>query len=65
MNSTYIFSSLLRISDLDEKPFEVKKLEKVKWKTGDYIIGKITNPGHDQMKIELTNGRMLSPVTVL
>jgi len=60
MNSTYIFSSLLRISDLDERPFEVKKLEKVKWKTGDYIIGKITNPGHDQMKIELTNGRMRS-----
>ena len=60
MNSNYIFSSMLRISDLDKKPFEVEKLEKVKWKTGDYVVGKITNPGDDRMKIELINGRMRS-----
>ena len=60
MNSNYIFSSLLRISDLDKRPFEVKKLEKIKWKTGDYVVGKITNPGDDRMKIELINGRMRS-----
>ena len=58
MNSKYIFSSMLRISDLDKKPFEIKKLEKVKWKTGDYVVGKITKRGDDKMKIELTNGRM-------
>ncbi len=60
MNSKYIFSSMLRISDLDQRHFEVKKLEKIKWKTGDYVVGKITNPGNDQMKIELINGRMRS-----
>lgn len=60
MNSQYIFSSMLRISDLDKVSFEVQKLEKIKWKTGDYVIGKITNTGSDQMKIELTNGRMRS-----
>jgi len=60
MNSKYIFSSMLRISDLDKNPFELKKLEKVKWKTGDYVVGKITNRGDDKMKIELTNGRMRS-----
>jgi len=60
MNSNYIYSSLLRISDLDKTPFEVKKLEKIKWKTGDYVVGKITNPGDDRMKIELINGRMRS-----
>jgi len=60
MNSKYIFSSLLRISDLEKKAFELKKLEKIKWKTGDYVVGKITNPGNDEMKIELTNGRMRS-----
>jgi hypothetical protein len=58
MNSRYIFTSLLRISDLDKKPFTVKKLEKIKWKTGDYVVGKITNPGNEMMKIELINGRM-------
>ena len=60
MNSKYIFSSMLRISNLDKKSFEVKKLDKIKWKTGDYVVGKITNPGNDQMKIELINGRMRS-----
>ncbi len=60
MNSRYIFSSMLRISDLDKKPFETIKLEKIKWKTGDYVIGKITSTGNVQMKIELTNGRMRS-----
>lgn len=58
MNSEYIFTSLLRISDLDKKPFTVQKLEKIKWKTGDYVVGKITNPGNEMMKIELINGRM-------
>ncbi len=60
MNSNYIFSSMLRITDLDKRPFEVAKLEKIKWKTGDYVVGKITNPGDDRMKIELINGRMRS-----
>ena len=60
MNSRYIFSSMLRISDLDKRPFELEKLEKIKWKTGDYIVGKITDTGNNQMKIELINGRMRS-----
>lgn len=60
MNSRYIFSSMLRISDLEKVSFEVKKFEKIKWKTGDYVIGEITNTGNDQMQIELTNGRMRS-----
>ena len=60
MNSKYIFPSLLRIRDLDQKPFKVKKIDKIKWKTCDYVVGKITNPGIDQMKIELINGRMRS-----
>lgn len=60
MNSNYIFSSLLRISDLDKSDFEVQRLDKIQWKTGDYIVGKVSNPGNDQMKIELTNGRMRS-----
>jgi hypothetical protein len=51
---------MLRISDLDSKPFEVRKLEKLKWKTGDYVVGRITDPGNDKIQIELINGRMRS-----
>jgi len=58
MNSKFIFTSMLRISDLDKKPFAVDKLEKIHWKTGDYVVGKITNTGNERMKIELINGRM-------
>ena len=47
MNSQYIFTSMLRISDLNKKPFFVEKLEKVKWKTGDFVVGKIINTGND------------------
>ena len=58
MNSNFIFTSMLRTSDLDKKPFTVEKLEKIQWKTGDYVVGKITNTGNDMIKIELINGRM-------
>ena len=60
MNSRYIFTSMLRISDLNSKPFSVQKLDKIKWKTGDYIIGKIIDTGSNILKIELINGRMRS-----
>ncbi len=60
MDSRYIFTSMLRISDLDRKPFEIEKLDKIQWKTGDYVVGKITDPGSDKMRIELINGRMRS-----
>ena len=28
---------MLRISDLDKKPFSLEKLEKIKWKTGESV----------------------------
>ncbi|MBT8257306.1 MAG: NAD-dependent epimerase/dehydratase family protein [Bacteroidia bacterium] len=58
MNFKYIFAGLTRISDLQSKEFEVKKLDKLHWKTGDYIIAMITVAGSDDFKIELTSGRM-------
>ena len=51
---------MLRISDLNKKPFSVEKLDKIKWKTGDYVVGKITNTGSNLLQIELINGRMRS-----
>ena len=60
MNSRYIFTSMLRISDLDKRPFEVRELDKYQWKTGDYVVGRVTNTGSDQVKVELVNGRMRS-----
>ncbi|MDH3321837.1 MAG: NAD-dependent epimerase/dehydratase family protein [Flavobacteriaceae bacterium] len=60
MNSSYIYTSMLRISDIDQKPFRVEKLDKIKWKTGDYVVGKIIDTGSNDSRIELINGRMRS-----
>ncbi|MDG1729480.1 MAG: hypothetical protein P8K68_07760 [Algibacter sp.] len=54
----YIYSSLTRISDLSSKGFEVEKLDKSQWQTGDYVVCKIIAKGSDSFKIELPNGRM-------
>lgn len=58
MRSQYIFASLTRISNLKSDPFEFRKLPKSQWKTGDYVISKILDPGSNRLLIELPNGRM-------
>jgi len=55
---TPIFTSLTRISDLREKEFEVLALDRDKWATGDYVIGKILEPGSTSLLLELPSGRM-------
>ncbi|NHF59677.1 hypothetical protein FK220_010015 [Flavobacteriaceae bacterium TP-CH-4] len=58
MNHRYIHTSLTRISDLAEKEFELKKLPRDLWKTGDYVICEIINAGSESLRLELPNGRM-------
>ncbi len=57
-NLPYIFTSLTRISDLEEREFEVKKLAREHWDTGDYVVTEIVDPGSTTLKLELPNGRM-------
>ena len=59
MDPSYIFTSMLRISDLDKKVFSIKKLDKNDWNTGDYVVCKIISSSNTH-KIELINGRMRS-----
>ncbi|SFS82918.1 hypothetical protein SAMN04487906_1776 [Zhouia amylolytica] len=58
MNSTHIYTSLTRISDLSEKNYSVTKLNKDPWETGDYVACKIIDIGKPSAQLELTNGRM-------
>jgi hypothetical protein len=58
MKYKYIYTGLTRISDLSINGFEVEKLDKSKWETGDYVVCKIIAKGSDSFKIELPNGRM-------
>lgn len=58
MKHKYIYTSLTRISDLEEKGFQVKKIPVSQWQTGDYVICKIKDTGGKDSNIELKSGRM-------
>lgn len=58
MNHPYIFTSLTRISDLAEKEFDLKRISRENWDTGDYVVSKILDPGSTDLHLELPNGRM-------
>ncbi|MBQ0734735.1 hypothetical protein [Aquimarina celericrescens] len=58
MKHRFIYTSLTRISDLQEKGFTLKALPKKQWKTGDYVICKILDAGSNTLSLELPNGRM-------
>lgn len=55
-----LLSSLTRISDLDSKPYEVTRIPKDGWDTGDYVVGEITGSSGRTYHIELASGRMVS-----
>ncbi|MGB5361171.1 MAG: hypothetical protein WBN27_14620 [Eudoraea sp.] len=58
MNQQFIYTSLTRISDLAEIEFNVEKLDRDHWETGDYVVSKILDPGSNTLSLELTTGRM-------
>ncbi len=58
MYNHYTFTSLTRISDLEDKEFTVSVLPKKDWSSGDYVVAKVTSPSM-VLKTELTNGRMV------
>ena len=54
-----MLSSLTRRSDLDREPFEIERIPKEHWATGDFVIGEITGPRDQSTLVELTSGRMV------
>lgn len=60
MLNQYFLSSLTRIADLDDVPFEVKPLARSQWAMGDYVMGEVIPPLNPSAKVELPNGRMAS-----
>ncbi len=56
------YCSLTRISDLKEKPYEVVRIPKADWATGDYVVGEMTSRSRRNYMIELTSGRMVNPM---
>jgi hypothetical protein len=54
--------SLTRIADFDHTPFDVQRLDRAQWATGDYAVGEVTATTRKSL-VELTSGRMIE-VTV-
>lgn len=58
MNERYFHTSLTRISDLAEAPFEVRPVPRSEWATGDYVLAEVVSRASDRT-VELSNGRMI------
>ena len=54
-----LLSSLTRNSDLDRESFEIARLAKEHWATGDFVMGEITGPKNRLLEFELASGRMV------
>lgn len=54
----YIHTSLTRITDFKENPFDVIKISNSHWETGDYVVCRIIDPGSNQLSLELPSGRI-------
>lgn len=57
MSIAPVLPSLTRISTLDTEPYEVRKLDRSHWATGDYVVLDVLAGGGGEAKIELPNGR--------
>jgi hypothetical protein len=58
-NTKCFFTSLTRISDLQEVSFRVMPVARKSWSTGDYVVGEVSSSMSALSLIELSNGRMV------
>jgi Domain of unknown function (DUF1611_C) P-loop domain len=55
----YVFTSLTRIADLQEKGFDAAELPRDQWADGDYVVATVTGKPSSLYKFELTTGRAI------
>ena len=54
-----LMSSLTRISDLSTKQYDIARIDRNLWASGDYVAGEIIGAPHRVYSIELASGRMV------
>lgn len=57
MTLRYVFASLTRISDLEEREFTVETVDRSEWDTGDYVVVEVESRAN-LYPVELPNGRL-------
>jgi hypothetical protein len=55
----FVYSSLTRIAALEQVAFEVGKLPRSEWATGDYVVGEVLRTVGELSRIERVDGRMM------
>lgn len=56
MSHRFFFTSLTRISDLDERDCQLETLDRERWSTGDYVVGEVRTRAAGRT-VELSTGR--------
>jgi len=54
----FFFSSLTRISELEDEPFAVAMIDRERWADGDYVVVEVVTRSADR-RLELPNGRAI------
>ncbi|MCA9029550.1 MAG: DUF1611 domain-containing protein [Planctomycetaceae bacterium] len=60
--SRHLLTSLTRIADFGTVPFKVASVPREAWDTGDYVLGEVIGSVSPSSQLELTNGRMMTPM---
>ena len=60
MNPHYLFGSLTRTSPLPDSDFEVRGIDRGRWRTGDYVVGEVLSRPGSNTELELPAGRMVA-----
>ena len=63
MTDHYFYSSLTRIADLEERPYETERIPVEQWEAGDYVVGRATVLRGGRNEVELANGRLAPAIT--
>jgi len=59
VNRRPLFGSLARISDLESDGFDVEAVDREAWRTSDYVLAEVIDPGQ-QNRVEFSTGRLAS-----
>lgn len=59
MNGRTVLASVTRISDLASADFDVRPLERDRWRHADYVAATVTGEPSSLYRIELANGRLV------
>ncbi len=59
MSERYFFTSVTRISNLQQQSFDINTLPETRWATGDYVVGGMITPLSQKAILEDCHGRMV------